>query len=139
MDLWTVERLKDQLVMHEGIKLKPYRCTSGKLTIGVGRNLDDNGISDMEAYHLLKNDIEGVINDLDRHCAWWVTLSEERQLVLADMCFNLGIVKLLQFKRTLNAIQKGLYGHAARYMLESKWAKQVGKRAKKLSKMMEEG
>ncbi len=40
-----MNRIKAQLVRHEGLKLKPYRCTAGKLTIGIGRNLDNCGIS----------------------------------------------------------------------------------------------
>lgn len=49
--------LKDMLIRHEGLKLKPYRDTVGKLTIGAGRNLNDLGISEREAMFLLDNDI----------------------------------------------------------------------------------
>ena len=53
----TVKRLKDMLIRHEGLKLKPYLCTAGKLTIGVGRNIQDRGITYQEAMMLLENDI----------------------------------------------------------------------------------
>lgn len=131
--------LKDQLILHEGMKLKPYQDTVGKTTIGVGRNLDDRGISMHEAMFLLDNDIQAVENDLDRHLPWWRSLSEARQLVLADMTFNLGIGRLLGFKNTLAAMQTGDYEAAARGMLASKWAGQVGKRAQRLARMMREG
>ena len=58
METTLLERIKEQLVRHEGLRLKPYRCTAGKLTIGIGRNLDDCGISKTEAYVLLENDIQ---------------------------------------------------------------------------------
>ena len=45
--------IEEQLLLHEGLRLKPYRCTSNKLTIGVGRNLEDKGISKEEAMRLL--------------------------------------------------------------------------------------
>jgi lysozyme len=135
----NTDLLKDELVRDEGLKLKPYRCTAGKLTIGVGRNLDDVGISASEAMLLLEHDINRVIAKLSYHLPWWSSLSENRQRVLANMAFNLGIDGLLKFKNTLSHIQNGNYSEAAKAMLESKWAKQVGERAVRLSKMMEAG
>jgi lysozyme len=135
----NTDLLKDELVQDEGLKLKPYRCTAGKLTIGVGRNLDDVGISASEAMLLLEHDINRVIAKLSYHLPWWSSLSENRQRVLANMAFNLGIDGLLKFKNTLSYIQNGKYREAAKAMLESKWAKQVGERAVRLSKMMEAG
>ncbi len=131
--------LKDQLIAHEGLRLKPYADTVGKLTIGVGRNLDDAGISTHEAMLLLDHDIEAVEDDLDQRMPWWRGLTETRQLVLADMCFNLGIARLQGFKNTLAAIHSGDYEAAADGMLASKWAGQVGKRAHRLARMMREG
>ena len=134
----NLPRLKEQLVRHEGLRLKAYRDTVDKLTIGVGRNLDDVGISETEAMFLLDSDIATVEKDLDRALPWWRGMSEERQLVLADMCFNLGISRLLGFKNTLAALQEGRYDEAAKEMLDSKWAQQVGKRAITLADMMKE-
>ena len=57
-----LNRIKAQLVRHEGMRLKPYRCTAGKLTIGIGRNLDDRGISQKEAYVLLEYDCQRNFN-----------------------------------------------------------------------------
>ena len=131
--------LKDELIRDEGLKLKPYRCTAGKLTIGVGRNLDDVGISASEAMMLLDHDIERVLAQLNMHLPWWHKLSENRARVLINMAFQLGINGLLKFKNTLTLIQAEKYQDAAKAMLDSKWAQQTPNRARRLAKMMEEG
>ncbi len=130
------EILKNMLRKHEGIVLKPYKDTVGKTTIGIGRNLDDVGISMTEAMFLLDNDIKRVEDDLDVHIPWWRTMDENRQLVIADMCFNMGIGSLLGFKNTLAAMKEGRYADAADGMLASKWSTQVGPRATHLADMM---
>lgn len=128
-----------QLRLHEGERLKPYRDTVGKLTIGIGRNLDDCGISAEESAVLLSNDIKRSEAELLRALPWVGKLDEVRQRVLLDMTFNLGLVGLLNFKNTLAAIEAGDYKRAATMMLDSKWAKQVGQRADRLSRMMATG
>ena len=92
-----MEPLVDQLMRHEGLRLKPYRDTVGKLTIGIGRNLDDVGISRDEAMVLLKNDIDKTITALREHLPFYDSLSEARRNVLANMAFNMGIRGLLDF------------------------------------------
>lgn len=128
-----------QLRLHEGERLKPYRCTSGKLTIGVGRNLDDRGITSDESSYLLNNDIDAHWAELIQHLPWIEKLDEIRQRVMLDMAFNLGIFGLLTFHRTLGHIKSGNYALASSAMLESKWATQVGQRAKRLATMMKTG
>lgn len=128
-----------QLRLHEGERLNPYRCTAGKLTIGIGRNLEDRGITREESAYLLANDIAAEDRELLRALPWVATLDEVRQRVLLDMAFNMGIVGLLGFKRTLATIQAGDYQAAATMMLDSRWAKQVGQRAERLSRMMATG
>lgn len=135
----NLDTLKAQLVRHEGMELKVYRDSIGIPTIGVGRNLQDVGISEAEALMLLDHDVSGVIDDLDREVPWWRNMSENRQLVIADMCFNLGIVKLKSFRKALDAMQNGRWSDASREMLDSRWAKQVGSRALTLYAMMENG
>lgn len=123
----------------EGERLKPYRDTVGKLTIGVGRNLDDVGITPEESAYLLSNDINKVLRQLDEKLPWWRGLCFNRQRVLVNMSFNLGINGLLGFKNTLAAVQAGQYDKAAEGMLSSKWASQVGKRADRLAELMRNG
>jgi lysozyme len=135
-----MNRIKAQLVRHEGLRLKPYRCTAGKLTIGIGRNLDDRGISQKEAYAMLERDIQDCEQWLiDEIPEVYSKLDEVRQSVLLNMCFNLGIKGLLEFKNTLGFIKAGEWERAANNMLASKWAKQVGLRAIELSEMMRKG
>jgi lysozyme len=133
------QELKKLLMIHEGLKLRPYRDTAGKLTIGVGRNLDDKGIREIEADLMLDNDIGETIQNLDHYLPWWTKLSPNRKLVLMDMCFNLGIGKLLTFKKALAAMKEGRWNTAADEMKDSKWARQVGRRADKLAYMMRTG
>ena len=133
------DELRSMLVLHEGLKLKPYKCTAGKLTIGVGRNLDDVGISQDEAMYLLERDIDRVEEQLDARFPWWRQMTPARQAVLADMCFNLGINRLLGFVNTLQAMKDGDYAAASEGMLASLWASQVGNRAIRLARMMREG
>jgi lysozyme len=133
-------KIKEQLIRHEGLRLKPYHCTSGKLTIGVGRNLDDCGISKPEAMLLLENDILSCETELLEHLpAVYTSLNDTRKAVLVNMCFNLGISGLLGFKNTLAFIGAGDFERAANNMLASKWAKQVGLRAIELSEQMRKG
>ncbi|GAB1468349.1 hypothetical protein MASR2M64_10670 [Candidatus Cloacimonadota bacterium] len=135
-----MNRIKSQLVRHEGLRLKPYRCTAGKLTIGIGRNLDDCGISQKEAYALLDNVIRNCEQQLlDEIPEIYNALNEARKSVLLNMCFNLGIGGLLEFNNTLAFIAAGDWERAANGMLASKWAKQVGRRAIELSELMRKG
>lgn len=133
------QKLIRQLRRHEGERLKPYRCTAGKLTIGIGRNLDDRGITAEESAYLLNNDIDRVWTELQTRLPWTTGLSDVRQRVLLDMAFNLGIDGLLKFRNTLATIQAGRYHQAGEMMLDSLWARQVGMRAHRLSKMMQTG
>ncbi len=128
-----------QLRLHEGERLKPYRCTAGKLTIGVGRNLEDRGITREESAYLLGNDIDHHWRELVKALPWVELMDEVRQRVLLDMAFNLGINGLLGFKLTLSTMQSGRYELAAKMMLDSRWARQVGQRAERLSRMMATG
>lgn len=133
------QKMIQQLRLHEGERLKPYRCTAGKLTIGVGRNLEDRGITAEESAYLLNNDIDREWKALTTNLPWVTGLNDVRQRVLLDMSFNLGIGGLLKFKNTLATIQRGDYERGASMMLDSLWARQVGSRAKRLAQMMRTG
>ena len=130
------EDLKQQLRRDEGLRLEPYRDTVGKLTIGIGRNLDDRGITEPEALHLLENDIEAVRSELDRRLPWIAQLDDARRGVLLNMAFNMGVDGLLGFKNMLEAVEEGDYPRAAAEMENSRWWGQVGKRARRLHTQM---
>lgn len=129
---------------HEGSVTKhgrhyPYKDSVGKLTLGYGRNLDDNGISETEARYLLATDIQLVIKQLHDKFPWFGALDDVRQEVLLNMAFNMGIKTLLEFKNTLKCVAEGDFLRASQNMLASKWATQVGHRAVELAMMMETG
>jgi lysozyme len=132
----NTDRLKVELERDERCVLKPYRDTVGKLTIGIGRNLDDRGITRDEALFLLERDIALVSTQLYVNLPWFKQLDDVRQRVLANMCFNMGPGKLLTFKNTLAAIEARNYAAAKAGMLNSLWARQVGARAQRLAEMM---
>ena len=143
-----------RLKLHEGCSLTPYKCPAGKLTIGIGHNVEDNpltaeelrvvgdwkhGITREAAHYLCRNDIERCIKELKKNLKWFEKLDKERKYALIDLCFNLGIRTLLTFKKTLASIAGGNYRTAAEQLLQSKYAKQVGKRAKRIAILIETG
>lgn len=132
----------EELRRDEGIVPSAYQDSLGYWTIGVGRLIDKRKggrLRDEEIDFLLMNDIAEKEEELDAAIPWWRTLSDARQRVILNMCFNLGIKGLLGFKNTLAMVKAGDYDGAAAGMLSSKWAKQVGARATRLSEMMKEG
>jgi len=135
----NTDALIERLIKHEGLRLKPYRDTEGKLTIGVGRNLDDVGITAGEARDMCAHDVAEAEKGLDVLASWWRGLDEIRKQVLCEMAFNIGPSKLMDFVKFLAALQRHDFGIAADEMLDSKWATQVGQRAVTLSNAMRAG
>jgi len=126
------------VMRHEGVRRKPYRDSVGRLTIGIGRNLDDVGISEAEARYLLANDLQEIQTELAR-LAWFPPLNSARQMAITDMAFNLGLPRLLNFSRMIAALTANDYAAAATEMLDSRWATQVGARAQELAQIIREG
>jgi len=131
--------LQKLLIKHEGFRQFPYVCTAGRLTIGIGRNIQDRGLSLDEAMYLLNNDIKQCEQELTQYLPEYANLCEMRKIVLIDMCFNLGISGLMQFRDMIAAIRVADYETAAKAMRDSKWAEQVGNRAHELAYLMEKG
>jgi lysozyme len=132
-------RIEDLLIKHEAMRLKPYHCTAGALTIGVGRNLDSMGLSEDEVYYLLQNDIRRCEQELLKAFEWFAYLDTVRQDAMMDMCFNLGISRLRGFEKALEAMEDGDYEEAAVEFLDSNWADQVGQRAITITNMIRTG
>lgn len=146
--------IQHQLIRYEDLRLFPYldccgkpwrEClciVKGKLTIGVGRNLDEVGITKNEALYLLDNDLGRVRAELDQALPWWRELDEIRQRVMLDMGFNLGVLtppataKLLTFGHTLDLLKHGHYAEAADNLTKTKWHTDVGIRALELEAML---
>lgn len=130
----------------EGLSRVPTRCSAGYLSIGYGKNIETNKltpaekafinhpidaahpISEKEAEFLLKNDVEKIAKKLDDKYPWWRNLDSERQYVMLDMCYNMGIGALSKFTKTLNYMKEGNFDAAAEEIKKSKYYRQTGNR-----------
>jgi lysozyme len=135
----TAKKLKVLLMNQEAFRQFPYTDTTGNLTIGYGRNLISRGISETEASNLLDDDITYFSDKLNQTFTFFDKLDPVRQVVLVDMCFNLGFNGLLQFKNMISAISSKKFMEAAYYMVNSKAYSQDTERYKQLVYMMETG
>ncbi len=110
-----------------------------KTTIGIGRNIQDRGISRDEAMYLLKNDLALSKSELS-HYDWFTKLDTVRQEVLIELHFNIGLAKLLKFKNMIRFLSEGYYLNASTQLMKSLWASQVGeKRAKDMATRLKTG
>ena len=122
--------LKNHIKEYEGFSRLVYECTSGYATIGYGRNVEQVGISKDEADHLLQNDIDQCLKELRGIMNRFDQLPDKAQLVLIDMCYNLGLSKLLNFENMLDAIDAGNWEKASEELFDSRYAAQVKRRAR---------
>jgi lysozyme len=129
--------LMEQLIEFEGLKLYPYKCTADKLTIGIGRNLDDVGITESEAKFLLLNDIARVEKKAQSY-SWYAKLNPVRQRIICDMIFNLGN-RFDQFKKMKAGLETNNIDVVCKEMQNSKWYSDVGRRAVYLIELMRTG
>jgi len=134
-----MSRLIETLRRQEGVKNTLYKCTSDKWTIGVGRNLEDVGLSDEEIDYLLENDIERTEELLDEYMDWWRDLDSIRQEAMVNFVFNVGIGTAQKFKKAMTALEEQDYDTAADEMMDSNWSKQVGQRAVEVTEMIRTG
>lgn len=136
-----MSKLIEQLKRHEGVRTHAYKCSANMITIGVGRNIDEDGglgLSDDEIDYLLANDIKRCKQELVA-LSWFVDLDEVRQDALINLCFNLGLTRLLGFRNAMAAMAEGDYEKAADEFLDSRWATQVGQRAIEVTNMIRSG
>ena len=135
--------LRDQLKRDEGLRLKPYKDTVGKLTVGYGRNLDDVGIRESEADFMLANDIQKVEREVTQRLPWTVGLDEARRAAILNLAFNMGLGNdkrgLLSFKNTLAAMQRRDWPAVGAVLRASKWYGQVGDRGERVTRQLETG
>jgi len=147
----NIQKLIEQLKRHEGLRLYVYDDANGREvtqgyrlqghpTIGVGRLLTSaRGLSTIEIEMLLENDIEVVVDELNRNVPWWNDLNEARQAVMVNLCFNLGWPRLSLFENMLDAAEKGNWDRAADELMDSKWFSQVGLRGLELVEQLRTG
>ena|ERR1700756_2780840 len=133
------QKLKNLLVHHESYRQFPYTDTTGHITVGIGRNLSDRGISQDEALALLDDDINYFSAKLNRLLPFFLGLDESRQIVLVNMCFNLGVHGFLDFHGMLDAVEKKDWQTASSEILASKAAEQCPDRYQQLAYIMRTG
>ena len=136
-----MSKLVEQLKRHEGIRTHAYQCTANMTTVGVGRNIDEDGgigLSIDEIEFLLENDIKRCKQELISF-PWFSQIDSVRQDALINLCFNLGMTRLLGFRNALTAMSEGDYDKAADEFMDSRWAKQVGSRAEEVCAMIRTG
>ena len=121
----------------EALKTHTYLDSLGHVTIGWGRNLE-NGISLDEAELMFQNDLKRTLNELEQ-CSWYLIQPQAVKNALINMNFNLGIEKLMQFEKMIHFLSVKDYANAALEALDSRWAIQVGQRAKDIAIMIREG
>ena len=135
-----MERINEEieLIDEEGLSLKCYTDSEGYPTIGVGHLLKTpcDDITLEYAGKLLAEDIKIAKTELRGKLPVYAELDPVRQYVLLSMCFNLGITKLLQFKKMITALENKNYALAAQEMQDSKWYRQTKRRGVKLCSMM---
>ena len=158
------ELLEQELIRDEGIRLRPYKDSLGIWSVAIGRNLEDKGLTrnelsslglninlnkvqvisvllergltKQECLMLLSNDIDDAWDDLTTALPWIEQKPEVVQRVLTNLCFNIGLSRLLGFKKTLAHIKADRYLEASQEMLNSRWASQVHDRALRLSNLI---
>lgn len=129
-----MRKLINQLKQDEDFRSKPYFCTSGKLTIGYGRNIEDRGISEKEAECLLVNDIKSARIDCEVVFPNFDCYVKDVRYALINMMFNLGMPKFLGFKNMIRAVKEEAWSKAADEVLNSRYAEQVGDRAERIAR-----
>ena len=139
MDRFFSQDLMEMIKRHEGFRQYVYKCTSGKLTIGYGHNLDDRGISSSIARELLKEDIGIATKDCFVLFSDFHLLSNNVKMALIDMSFQLGLNRLKKFKKMIKFIGKNNFIKASREAKDSKWFRQSGDRGKEIVKLLKKG
>lgn len=136
LEMSYLDILQKQLPIDEGVRYAVYMDTRGIPTIGVGRNLRDVGVRADEVALMLKNDIATAETGARALFAAFDALTEERKAVLVNMVFNMGKSRLAGFHKLIAAVEEQRWDDAAREMLDSDWAQQVGDRAQRLAAAM---
>lgn len=135
-----IDNIVDQLIRDEGERLEVYYDTEHVLTAGVGHNLEAHRsdlnhkipwqvgmkITQAQSRAWLIQDIQDVSIALNANLPFVWDLNVPRRGVFQNMCFNMGINRLMGFVNTIAAAKGGDHARASAEMLKSKWAMQVG-------------
>ena len=130
------ERLRETIIRHEGIRLDMYQDTLGIWTVGVGHNIQEKGISQAVMELMLEEGLAEAVSELKRSVSFFSKMPEQVQEALVNLAFNMGIPRLMQFKKTLAYLRDGNFEAAADELLDSRYAEQVGRRADEVADMI---
>lgn len=135
----------------EGRRNQTYLDTAGHPTVGIGFNLDAAGaqaaieavgldydevragtqlLTDAQVDALFQQSVNAAIAGARRVLQNFDTIPDDKQIVVVDMIFNLGVAGFAGFRHTIQAIKDQDWTTAAQQMQQSRWYTQVGQRAK---------
>ena len=131
------EKMRKHIESNEGRHNKPYKCSEGKLTIGVGHNIEDRGLSDKVIDLLFIEDIQEAY--LTAHSLFYrfVSMPQNAQTVFMDMAFQLGKSRLRKFKNMIACANERDWKGVVLEMVDSRWYHQTPNRAKRNIKLIE--
>lgn len=142
----NINKLREQLKIDEGVKYEIYKDHLGYPTFGIGHLITDNDpeydlpigtkISEERVNEVFNTDVKKFINETKKIFPDLDDKPENIQLVLVNMCFNLGAPRLSKFKKFIDAINDEQWIEAAIEMMDSRWATQVGPRAERLKQIV---
>lgn len=135
-----MKSLQLTLVYDEGVRLRPYHDTVGKLTIGVGRNIEDRGITMATALQMLQEDMTEALKDChDIFGSDWIeTAGHYRVVAVVNMLFNLGRSRFLGFTKMIAHLKTRQFEAAAMEAKDSLWFRQVKRRGLRIVQMIAE-
>ena len=143
-----ISKLKDQLIIDEGVKYETYLDHLSLKTCGIGHLCREDEpeydlelgaeVSEDRVTELFEQDIQSVIQDCKKVYDDWDKLPEEVKQIVANMMFNLGRPRYSKFRKHIQAVMDGNWQESANQMRQSRWHKQVTNRAERLCKRMEE-
>lgn len=136
------DKIIEMLRRHEGVRKYVYLDHLGYETIGVGRCIKEGvglGLSDDEIDYLLTNDVTRCIKELGKAFSWFSSLDEVRRDAMINLCFQLGLPKLLKFQNFLAEMAEGNFELAAPHLLDSLYARQTPARANEIAEMIVSG
>lgn len=131
-----IAKVKKRLIQEEGKKHFPYTCSANRLSIGVGRNIQDRGISDVTIDQMLDEDIDICVGELRQNISWFDNAPSGIQDVLIDLAFNMGVPKLMTFVKTLELLRTSQYDKAADELLRSRYAATLPERSGRNANMI---
>ena len=141
-----IEKLREEIEYDEGNVEKIYLDHLGLPTFGIGHLVRESApahgwevgtpVSNDRCVEAFNEDIKTVVSDCYKLYPDFDDLPEEAQRIIANMCFNLGYPRLSKFKGMKRGVDARDWQSAADEMVDSRWYRQVTKRADRLVERM---